>query len=40
MHLEGIADELNISKIALLPKSEDMLKVQNYRPISLLICIR
>ena len=33
---EGIADELNISKIALLPKSEDRLKVQNYRPISLL----
>lgn len=36
INLEGIADELNISKIALLPKSEDRLKVQNYRPISLL----
>jgi exonuclease III len=34
--LEGIADELNISKIALLPKSEDRLRIQNYRPISLL----
>jgi hypothetical protein len=33
---ERIADELNISKIALLPKSEDRLRVQNYRPISLL----
>jgi hypothetical protein len=28
--------ELNISKIALLPKSEDRLHIQNYRPISLL----
>ena len=36
INLEGIADELNICKIALLPKSEDRLKVQNYRPISLL----
>ena len=36
INLEGISDELNISKIALLPKSEDRLKVQNYRPISLL----
>ena len=33
---EGIAEELNVSKIALLPKSEDRLRVQNYRPISLL----
>ena len=31
-----IADELNISKIALLPKSEDRSKVKNFRPISLL----
>ena len=31
-----LADELNISKIALLPKSEDRIKIQNYRPISLL----
>jgi exonuclease III len=31
-----IAEELNISKIALLPKSEDRSKVQNFRPISLL----
>ena len=29
-----IAEELNISKIALLPKSEDRLRIQNYRPIS------
>ena len=36
INLEGIADELNVSKITLLPKSEDRLKVQNYRPISLL----
>lgn len=35
INLEGIADELNVSKITLLPKSEDKLKVQNYRPISL-----
>ena len=33
---EGIAEELNISKIALIPKSEDRLRVQYYRPISLL----
>ena len=31
-----MADELNISKIALLPKSEDRIRIQNYRPISLL----
>ena len=31
-----LADELNISKIALLPKSEDRIRIQNYRPISLL----
>ena len=31
-----IAAELNVSKIALLPKSEDRSKVQNFRPISLL----
>ena len=31
-----ITEELNISKIALLPKSEDRLRIQNYRPISLL----
>ena len=31
-----IDEELNISKIALLPKSEDRSKVQNFRPISLL----
>lgn len=29
-------EELNISKIALLPKSEDRSRIQNYRPISLL----
>lgn len=29
-------EELNISKIALLPKSEDRLRIQNYRLISLL----
>ena len=33
---ETIAEELNVSKIALLPKSEDRLRIQNYRPISLL----
>jgi hypothetical protein len=33
---EHISDELNTSKIALLPKSEDRMRVQNYRPISLL----
>ena len=32
----SIAEELNISKIALLPKFEDRLRIQNYRPISLL----
>lgn len=32
----SIAAELNISKIALLPKSDDRSKVQNFRPISLL----
>lgn len=31
-----LAAELNISKIALLPKSEDRSRVQNFRPISLL----
>ena len=31
-----LAEELNVSKIALLPKSEDRLRIQNYRPISLL----
>lgn len=31
-----IAKELNVSKIALLPKSEDRLRIQNFRPISLL----
>ena len=31
-----LEEELNISKIALLPKSEDRLRIQNYRPISLL----
>ena len=31
-----IAEELNISKIALLPKSDDRSRVQNFRPISLL----
>ena len=31
-----IDEELNISKIALLPKSEDRSKVHNFRPISLL----
>ena len=34
---QHIAEEMNISKIALLPKSEDRSKVQNFRPISLLI---
>lgn len=33
---EHISDELNTSKIALLPKSKDRMRVQNYRPISLL----
>ena len=31
-----LEEDLNISKIALLPKSEDRLRIQNYRPISLL----
>ena len=31
-----ITEELNISKIALLPKTEDRSKIQNFRPISLL----
>ena len=31
-----IAEELNVSKIALLPKSEDRSRIQNFRPISLL----
>jgi hypothetical protein len=31
-----LAEELNVSKIALLPKSEDRLHIKNYRPISLL----
>lgn len=31
-----INEELNVSKIALLPKSEDRRRVQNFRPISLL----
>ena len=31
-----LTEELNISKIALLPKSEDRIRIQNYRPISLL----
>ena len=31
-----ISAELNISKIALLPKSEDRSRIQNFRPISLL----
>lgn len=30
IYQEGIVDELNIGKIALLPKSEDRLRVQNY----------
>ena len=36
MQQAHIAAELNISKIALLPKSEDRSRVQNFRPISLL----
>ena len=32
-HIEA---ELNVSKITLLPKSEDRSRVQNFRPISLL----
>ena len=36
MNQAHITEELNISKIALLPKSEDRLRVQNYRPISIL----
>lgn len=31
-----IAEALNVSKIALLPKSEDRLRIQNFGPISLL----
>lgn len=31
-----LEEELNISKITLLPKSEDRIRIQNYRPISLL----
>ena len=31
-----ISADLNISKIALLPKSDDRTRIQNYRPISLL----
>ena len=31
-----LEEDLNISKIALLPKLEDRLRIQNYRPISLL----
>ena len=31
-----ISEELNVSKIALLPKSKDRLRIQNFRPISLL----
>ena len=31
-----ITEELNVSKIALLLKSEDRIRIQNYRPISLL----
>ena len=34
--LVHIAEELNVSKIALLPKYEDRSKIQNFRPISLL----
>jgi hypothetical protein len=36
METTHIAEELNVSKIALLPKSADRNKVQNFRPISLL----
>ena len=36
MNLCFLTEELNISKITLLPKSEDRLRIQNYRPISLL----
>ena len=32
----SISEELNVSKIALLPKTEDISKIQNFRPISLL----
>ena len=31
-----LEEELNISKIALLPKSEDRIRIHNYRPIPLL----
>lgn len=36
VHTAHIEAELNISKVALLPKSEDRSRVQNFRPISLL----
>lgn len=36
IHDAHIEAELNVSKIALLPKSEDRSRVQNFRPISLL----
>ena len=36
IHEAHIEAELNVSKIALLPKSEDRSRVQNFRPISLL----
>lgn len=36
IHQAHIEKELNISKIALLPKFEDRRRVQNFRPISLL----
>lgn len=35
-HHNYIAEELNIGKIILLPKSENWSRIQNYRPISLL----
>ena len=36
IHQAHISDELNISKIAPLPKTEDRSRIQNFRPISLL----
>ena len=36
IHQAHISDDLNISKIALLPKTEDRARIQNFRPISLL----
>ena len=36
IHAAHIEADLNVSKIALLPKSEDRSRVQNFRPISLL----